>query len=200
MSNKRTWVNRLLGRFGALKRTDLRYKIIQSIGYLLYGRKIGYLSWWQHAGLSASVLLFHKGKLLIGQRRNMLDANGKYSGIGGFIEMERRETFETGLVREVWEETGIRLDPAKFTAANLLNMNMWYGDIYELRDMAQVGVTYVYHLTDDEVDQLVETDEMHNFVFADVATLDAMYAKGEMAFDGEYRKMRRAFDEGRNTP
>ena len=69
MSIKRTWANRLLGRYGALKRTDLRYRFIQSLGYLLYGRKIGYLSWWQHAGLSASVLLFHKGKVLIGQRQ-----------------------------------------------------------------------------------------------------------------------------------
>jgi 8-oxo-dGTP pyrophosphatase MutT (NUDIX family) len=200
MSTKRTWANRLLGRFGALNKTDLRYKVIQAVGYLLYGRKIGYLSWWQHAGLSASVLLFHKGKVLVGKRRNMLDANGKYCGIGGFIEMERRETFESGLVREVWEETRIRLDQSKLTPANLLSINMWYGDIYELRDMAQVGLTYIYHLTDDEAAQLEETDELHAFIWADAAALDDLFDKNMMAFAGEYRKMRRAFDEGRNTP
>jgi 8-oxo-dGTP pyrophosphatase MutT (NUDIX family) len=194
-------LNRWLGRWGALRKNSLRYRLVQALGWLLWGRPIGYLSWWEHAGVAAGVMLFHKGKLLLGRRRNVLEGTGKFSTIGGFVNLHDKEDFAQGLVREVWEETGLRLKSESFTLDNLVNFYIRHnGRLAEQPDSCHVGATYVYHLTDDEAAQIRESDEMHDFVYVDRAELEALIARGELAFPGAAVTMRRAFDRGLNVP
>ena len=196
---RQPWLNRKLGRLGALDPASWRYKLVCAAGWLLWGRPLGYLSWWPRAGRSAGAMLFNPaGQVLLGRRRNMVDGNGKYSWIAGFAN--HGETFAQALVREAAEETRMQLNAADFGSHNMFFMREIFNDIAELKGNAQVAVSYWLHLSPSQLEQLTETNEMHDFRWVDEAQLDSMFAAGELAFKGEYTTMKEGFKRGLNRP
>ena len=196
---KPTLFSRLMGGFATLDPKSWRYKLACMVGYLLWGRPLGYLSWWPHGARSAGILLFYKGKVLVGKRRGVDTAPGKYSTTGGFVNP--RETFAQGAVREVFEETGIVLLAVWFSHTNIF-------DIFERcihtavqKDFVHTAFSWIHHLTDEQAAQLLpETHEVSEFRWLDMAELEAMVAAGDMAFEHEVTRIRRAFAEGKHLP
>ncbi len=189
-----TKLNSKLGSFGVLKPSSLRYKFIQYLGYLLWGRKIGSLSWWPRAGRSSGVLLCNNGKILIGQRRNMTDQNSKFSWPAGYAD--KGENLAQGLSREIWEETRLKIGAENFNLDTLIAIREFYGDIAEMHETDSIALSYYYFLPDSELANIEETHEMHNFKWVDEAELDQIFNRGEMAYTGEYNIMKKSFKDG----
>lgn len=189
-----TKLNKALCGFGVLKPKSRRYKFVQALGYVLWGRKLGYLSWWPRAGRSAGVLLCNSGKILLGRRRNMHDGNGKYSWPAGFIN--RGETSAQGLSREIWEETRLKIPAEVFNVNTLFFIRERFGNIAEMHDSDTISLSYYYHLPDDQLQHIQETNEMHDFRWVDEAELDQMHQNGELAFESEYAAIKHGFKLG----
>lgn len=189
-----TRLNKALGDFGVLKPKSLRYKFMQYMGVLLWGRKLGYMAWWPRAGRSAGALLCNDGKILMGRRRNMLDGNGKYSWPAGFIN--KGETSAQGLSREIWEETRLKISAEHFTVDTLFYIRERFGNIAEMHDSDTISLSYYYHLPDSELANIQETNEMHDFKWIDEIELDKMHENGELAFESEYKAIKHAFKLG----
>lgn len=187
----RTRANKALGRFGALKPPSFRYKLVQLIGYLFWGRKLGYLSWWPHAGRSAGVIFTCNGRIVLGKRSAKLsDGCGKYSVIGGFVDSG--ETFAQGLVREVLEESGLVLDAALFNRPPDMMREMRIC-LREQYDFDQTAFYYVHALTPAQVAQLVPGAEVDQFILVDEAAYRTLIAEGQMAFRNEVSVIDEAF-------
>lgn len=189
-----TRLNKALGDFGVLKPQSLRYKFMQYMGYVLWGRKLGYLAWWPRAGRSAGALICCEGKVLLGRRRNMQDGNGKYSWPAGFIN--RGETSPQGLAREIWEETRLKIPAEVFNMDTLFFIRERFGNIAEMHDSDTISLSYYYHLPESEKANIQETNEMHDFRWVDQTELNAMRDNGLLAFESEYKAITYAFEKG----
>ena len=189
-----TKLNKALGDFGVLKPKSLRYKFMQYMGYVLWGRKLGYMAWWPRAGRSSGVLLCHKGKVLLGRRRNMMDGNGKYSWPAGFIN--KGETSGQGLSREIWEETRLKISAENFTVETLFYIREQFGNIAEMHDSDTISLSYYHHIDEAALADLQETNEMHDFKWVDESELDEMHQRGELAFGSEYKAIKHGFKLG----
>lgn len=187
-------INHFYGRFARLERASLRFKLLQLLSLILWGRKIAYASWWVHAARSSSVMLFKDGKLLLGRRANSLNGNLKYGIIGGFVD--DFESFAETTSREIREETGLIIPPAAFTTANLFCIDQRRSTITEQDDMPNVSAIYGYHISDDELKTLTTTNEFSEFIWADEAALDALHTNGELAFEHTYKVLKQAYAEG----
>ncbi|MBG0828214.1 NUDIX domain-containing protein [Planomonospora sp. ID67723] len=62
-----------------------------------------------HSVSVAGVIIDDQGRALLIQRRD----NGHWEAPGGILE--RDEDIESGLIREVWEETGLEVEPVALT-------------------------------------------------------------------------------------
>ncbi|MBA44627.1 MAG: hypothetical protein CMF62_11590 [Magnetococcales bacterium] len=191
MSNKKApkW-----GKQARLVRGSLRYKLMQGISKILWGRELGYLSWWYHASRAAGVIFHHNGKVLMGRRRGTLDASGKLSLIGGFVDDQ--ETSAEAVSREIWEETRLEIPASVFTNSPLFKHTEGFGDIAEMTEMAQVVVWYTYELSDEQVAALQLTEEVSEFVWIDPQNIETLNDAGEMAFSHHYNHTKEFFRRG----
>ena len=168
------------GKRARLVRGSFRYKLMQGISTVLWGRKIGYLSWWYHSSRAAGVIFHHNGKVLMGRRAGIIDASGKLSLIGGFVDGQ--ETSAEAVSREVWEETRLKIPAATFANSPLFAHTEGFGDIDEMTEMAQVVVWYTYELSDAEVAALQLTEEVSEYVWVTPQNLETLNDAGEIAF------------------
>ena len=182
------------GRYACLRPNSWRFKVVQLVSLLLWGRKPQYLSWWVHAARSSSVMMFKDGKLLLGCRANSFDGDKKYATLGGFVD--NFETFAQALSREIREESNMIIPPAVFTTRNLFCLDQRRSSISEQRDMPSVSAIYIYHPTDDEVAGMAPTHEVSAFKWVDEAELDDMYNQGALAFEHNYKLAKQAFAAG----
>jgi len=194
MSNNRTskW-----GKNARLVRGSFRYRLMQGISRLLWGREIGYFSWWYHSSRAAGVIFHHNGKVLMGRRQGVLDASGKLSLIGGFVD--GKETSPQAVSREIWEETGLKISPEVFERSPLFAHTEGFGNIAEMTEMAQVVVWYTYALSADQVAALQLTEEVSEYVWVTPQNIDALYTAGELAFIQHYQLAKRFLTEAANA-
>lgn len=187
--------NHFYGKHARIDSSSLRYKFMQALSLVLWGRKIEYMTWWQHAARSSSVMVFNKdAKLLLGRRDNSFDGNKKYSTIGGFVD--NFETFAQATSRELKEESGLIIPPSAFTTANLFCIDQRRSSIKEQSEMPSVSTIYVYHISDDELKNLHTTNEFSEFIWVNEAELDTLYNNNELGFDHNYKMAKQAFAEG----
>ena len=179
------------GKQARLVRGSFRYKLMQGISQILWGRKIDYLSWWYHASRAAGVIFHHNGKVLMGRRRGTLDAPGKLSLIGGFVD--NKETSPQAVSREVWEETRLKIPAEAFANSPLFAHTEGFGDIAEMTEMAQVVVWYTYELSDEQVAALELTEEVSEFVWVTPQNIETLNSQGEMAFWHHYNLTKEFF-------
>ena len=191
----RTRLNKALGKFGRLDAKSWRYKLIQLMGYLLYGRKIGYLSWWQHGSRTAGVIFTHKGKVLLGKRaHNIPDAPDTYGYVGGFID--GGETIRDGLVREIKEETGLELDASVFDRPPE-HINETLGvNITEQTNIDLLSMLFVQELTAEQVAQIRPLDETAYYIWATLEDVIAYDEKGQMGFPHQVQRIKEMYAKG----
>lgn len=189
---RRTKLNKAMGRHGRLSPDTWRYKFIQYLGYLFWGRKLGYLSWWQHAARSASVLFFHRGKLLLGKRSpNMPDRPNTYGLIGGFVD--DFETFAEGLSREVREECGLEIPPETFTREKMIKLTEASTSLSEQASIPLVEMLFIQTLTTEQKEAIRPTREITEFLWADINMIDDLQSRGLLAFQRERVNIEDAF-------
>lgn len=193
MTQKRTphkW-----GPRARLVRGSFRYRLMQGISYLLWGRKLGYLSWWYHSSRAAGVIFHHNGKVLMGRRAAVMDAAGKFSLIGGFVD--DKETSPQAVSREIYEETRLKIPAEVFENSPLFAHTEGFGDIAEMTDMAQVVVWYTYELSDDEVAALEFTEEVTEYMWVTPQNLEPLWdnGNGELAFWHHYKLAKKFFEQ-----
>ena len=184
----------MYGKYACLSLNSWRFKIIQLVGLILWGRKLQYGSWWIHAARTCSVILFKDGKLLLGRRANSFEGNEKYSTLGGFVD--NFETFAQAISREVYEESNMIIPPSAFTTRNLFCLDQRRSSISEQRNMPSVSAIYIYHPTEQELSRLGTTHEVSEFKWVDEAEFDAMHKKGTLAFEHNYKLGKQAFAQG----
>ena len=191
---KRTKLNKMLGKYGQLRPDSLRYKFIQNLGYILWGRKLGYLSWWPHAARTAGALFFHDGKLLLGKRAaTMPDRPNTYGLIGGFVD--DLESFAEGLSREIKEECGLDIPPENFAWKNLFKINDGISSLKEQADFSITQVWFIYHLSQEQVESLTPTEEVTEFLWVDQDMIADLNAHGQLAFQEQRENIEAAFAE-----
>lgn len=182
------------GKNARLVRGSFRYRLLQGISRILWGRKIDYFSWWYHASRAAGVIFHHKGKVLMGRRQGVLDAAGKLSLIGGFVDGQ--ETSAQAVSREIYEETRLSIAAEVFENSPLFAHTEGFGNIAEMTEMAQVVVWYTYGLSDEEVAALELTEEVSDYVWVTLQNIDTLRDNGDMAFIHHYRLAKRFLIEG----
>lgn len=91
-----------------------------------------------HIGMS--VILFHGGRVLLEQRSDC----GLWGLIGGGLELD--ETLATGALREVWEETGLRLDAARLRFFKLYDDPGRIGSFPDGNILRLISFCYTYEL------------------------------------------------------
>ena len=188
----RTRLNKALGKYGQLRPDGLRCKFVQQLGYLLWGRKLGYLSWWQHAARSSQVMFFHKGKLLLGKRAStMPDRPNTYSLIGGFTD--GFETFAEGLSREIKEECGLDIPPESFPWKNVFNIHDGTSSLTEQATICVTHVLFLYHLSAEQVARLTPTTEVTEFLWVDEKMISDLQSRGLLAFQSQREVIEKAF-------
>ena len=189
---QRTRLNKILGKYGQLRPDSLRYKLIQYVGYFLWGRKLGYLSWWPHAARTAGVMFFHDGKLLLGKRAaTMPDRPNTYGLIGGFVD--DFESFAEGLSREIKEECGLDIPPENFPWKKVFNVNDGVSSLKEQADFSITQVWFIYHLTAEQVENLTPTKEVTEFLWVDQDMIADLNAHGHLAFQEQRANIEAAF-------
>ena len=190
----RTTLNKMLGKYGQLRPDSLRYKFIQYLGYLLWGRKLGYLSWWPHAARTAGVMFFHDGKLLLGKRApTMPDRPNTYGLIGGFVD--DFESFAEGLSREIKEECGLDIPPENFTWEKHFHIHDGVSSLTEQAKFSVTKVWFTYHLSAEQVENLTPTEEITEFLWVDQDMIADLNAHGHLAFQGQRVNIEAAFAE-----
>lgn len=190
----RTRLNKALGRFGSLKPKSFRYKLVQALGYLLWGRKLGYLSWWPHAARSAGVILVCEGRIVLGRRSaQMTDGSGKYSVIGGFVDPG--ETFADGLIREIREECGLVLSASLFRRPPDM-LREFHVSIREQYNMDLTAFYYIQAITREQAAQLKPSAEVDDFILVDAAAYRSLVAADKLAFRNEVSVIDEALQKG----
>lgn len=188
----RTKLNKLLGRYGQLRPDSFRYKFIQYLGYLLWGRKIGYLSWWQHAARTSSVMFFHKGKLLLGKRSaDMPDRPNTYGLIGGFVD--GLETFAEGLSREIKEECSLEIPSESFRWKDVFNIHDGTSSLSEQATFPVTQAQFIYNLSTEQVNKLTPTKEVTEFLWVDADMIEDLQTRGLMSFQSQREAIEKAF-------
>ena len=132
------------GKYACISLKSWRFKVIQLVSLLLWGRKLQYASWWMHAARTCSVMMFKDGKLLLGRRANSFEGNEKYSTLGGFVD--NYESFAQATSREVFEESHMVIPPSAFTTANLFCLDQRESSISEQQNMPSVSAIFIYRM------------------------------------------------------
>jgi ADP-ribose pyrophosphatase YjhB (NUDIX family) len=99
-----------------------------------------------HSVSVAGVIIDDQGRALLAQRRD----NGHWEAPGGVLELD--EDITTGLLREVQEETGLRVEPVALTG------------VYKNMRRAIVALVFRCKIVEG---QLTETDETRAFRWVD---------------------------------
>lgn len=184
------------GKQARLVRGSLRYKLMQGISKLLWGREIGYLSWWYHSSRAAGVIFHHNGRILMGRRAGVLDKPGLLSHFGGFVDDQ--ETSPEAVSREIYEETRLKIPASVFENSPLFKHTEGFGDIAEMTEMSMVVVWYTYELSDEQVAALQLTNEVSEYVWVDDQhALEHLNNQGEMAFWQHYELAKEFFRRNR---
>lgn len=109
-----------------------------------------------HSVSVAGVVVDTAGRVLVIQRRD----NGHWEAPGGVLEQE--ETFEEGVAREVFEETGIRVAVDHLTG------------VYKNLSRGVVALVYRCHLLGRQ--QARETDESADVCWVPLDEIDSLMA------------------------
>lgn len=97
-----------------------RYTLAQKVLAVLFGRPWHYISPWMKAGTATCIVPICRDKILLARRAGEVEFAGCWSAIGGFVEVQRGETFPQAAVREFYEETGLPLKAEQFPPSPLL--------------------------------------------------------------------------------
>jgi 8-oxo-dGTP pyrophosphatase MutT (NUDIX family) len=159
-----------------------RYRAAQLCLRLLFGRSWHFISPWLQAGPAAGVVIFHDGKVLLHQRRGKIEQAGKWGVNGGYLDLSLQESFQAGIARELFEETGLQVLPSSF--GEPLWVTVLYGqEKLEMADHAGVGCWYAVQAPHDILPLVQNTEEAHNYRWATEADVMRMMAAG--AFNTE---------------
>ncbi|MBI1363560.1 MAG: NUDIX domain-containing protein [Proteobacteria bacterium] len=166
-------------------RNSLRYKLAQKILWLLFGVKEMYISPWQHTAVGTGGLLFHNGKLLLGQRAAHTASGGKFGVAGGYVDFEKGESPSEALVREAWEEAGIHLKPFTFDRDSIFHIDQVHDQFLEgeFDKFSRLDITFIRLLDDSEIQGMRDTEEMANWRFYTLPEVEDLHTQNILALD-----------------
>ena len=165
-----------------IRLNNWRYTVAQTVLRLLYGRKWHCISPWQVGGQAAAALMFFEKKLVMGLRAGQIEQAGKWWVVGGYCDLHKQEAPHQTVVREIWEEVGLKISAENFGLDNLFYYTQIFGKtMLELDDECHICLFYTYNLNTEEYAQLTpkeETQELGLFTYAQVLE---MTQKGQIA-------------------
>lgn len=170
-----------------------RYRLAQWCLRLIFGpRKNPYfISPWQNAGATAAVFMHYDKKILFGLRAGNVEYVGKWSHVGGHVDMDLKETFAEAAIREAQEETGIDISdimpPTPFDTAIIHEV-----EYKELSNMSVVKQAFFVPLSKYHVEKLKPTEEMSDYKFLSFDEYQEMLEKNMIV--GNKRFQKRAFE------
>ncbi len=116
----------------------------QSCGFILY----------LNPSIAAAAIIEYQGKILFIQRANEPE-KGKWDVPGGFVD--RHETAEQALQREIQEETGLELRSFQYLCS--------FPNIFPYRGIQYHVVDLFYSVTVDDLSKLILGDEALNYLW-----------------------------------
>jgi 8-oxo-dGTP pyrophosphatase MutT (NUDIX family) len=176
-----------------------RYTLGQWVLRLLFGRRWHHISPWAMAGVGAGLVVIWNGKALIHQRRGPIERVGTWGFNGGYLELTQHETFTQGLAREVFEETGLRIDPAS------LGTPYWVAILYNqskimMANHTGVACWFAVKASKNILPLVRESDEAHNFKWATLAEIETLHQQGQLASMETYQAFTGAFAHAKTAP
>lgn len=180
-----------------------RYTVAQTVLRLLFGRKHHYLSPWCNAGVGAAVIILNPegDKVLLQQRAGKVENAGKWGTFGGFLNLEDTEDFPTGLTREFFEETGVRLNPKSFAQPDYVNI-LHKHPMHMHWQYSWVAAWYFRAMPEDFIESLSPSDEVSAYKWVAEAEFQTMWRKGEISGikENHYGSTMRAFQKAAAGP
>ncbi|RYG60198.1 MAG: NUDIX hydrolase [Alphaproteobacteria bacterium] len=160
-----------------------RYSLAQLLLRLLYGRPWHFIAAWPKVGPSAVIFPVNNGRVLLAQRAGEIEHIGCWSGIGGFLELPKKESFAEGVAREFYEETGCHLNVAKLpTAPHALYMS--YGQVKQEEASSDIVCGFYYASAPANlIDHLHTQEETSAFAWFDATQCREMIATGKIPPD-----------------
>lgn len=143
-----------------IRHNSWRYKFAQWILTRLYGRKWHFISPWQGSGQSAAICFFYKKKLLMALRGGNIEAAGKWWIIGGYCDLHDNESIYKTVVREAWEEVGLKLPEDTFGPDDIFSyMQIFNKTMLELDNECHNCLFFTYELSKAQFEQLKPLEE-----------------------------------------
>jgi ADP-ribose pyrophosphatase YjhB (NUDIX family) len=161
----------------------IRYNIAQFLLKCLYGRPWHFIGAWPMAGVAAVVFPVHNGRVLLTQRAGKVEYVGCWSGIGGFVEIMKDETYPRGAAREFWEETGLKLDAARFPDAPTFTLLTFHQEKKTESDVKVAVAYYAFEAPENLTDKLTLQEETAAFGWFTEEECRAMIADGRIPAD-----------------
>lgn len=182
-----------------------RYTLAQKVLSLLFGRPRHFISPWTMAGTAVVMLVVNGNKVLLGQRGGVVESAGRWSGLGGFVELDRDETFAQALCRELEEETHLRLNPARLAPSPDMAFFAHHQAKHEISDMHTMCAYYVFSVPATFTQKLQITDEARDYRWFTEAEVEAMIADGRIPPEFEdlhqaARELFRRLNKGEKFP
>ena len=128
-------------------------------------------------------LFVNKGRVLLAQRAGAVEHVGCWSGIGGFVSLKDGETFAQGAAREIYEETGIRLDPRHYPASPHMAFLSYHQEKHEQTDYCAAVGYFIFEAPANLTERFATTDETSAFCWFDAADVEAMIVDGRIPAD-----------------
>ncbi|MBI1308348.1 MAG: NUDIX domain-containing protein [Proteobacteria bacterium] len=170
-----------------------RYSLAQWLLRGLFGRPWHSISPWLKAGPAVAILVTNKGRVLLAKRGGRIEHVGCWSSIGGYVEVSAAENFPQAIVREFYEETGFRLDPAQFNLSpTLAYLNHGLQKIEEANASAVVGY-YLVSADASLLSRLSPQEETTDFAWFTEEQCRAMLAEHQIP--AEFTDLHLALEE-----
>lgn len=160
-----------------------RYTLAQKVLSLLFGRPWHYISPWQKAGIAAVLILTSNNRVLLGQRGGDVEYVGCWSGIGGFVELGKNETFAQALCREMLEETELAIDHTRFPPSPQLSYMVYGQQKNEEANTCAAAGYYIFNVPASFADKFHITEEVTAYQWFTEKEVEAMIADGRIPAD-----------------
>lgn len=137
----------------------------------------------QKTHLGANVLIVHKDRLLLEKRRD----SDTWGMIGGGVK--KTENAIDAIVREVWEETGLKISAEKFQKLGIYDEPKRVAAYHDGSIWKMVVVAYVLNLEDEpNITVSSESKELRFFTREELKEIDIVVTHSDIVEEGFINK------------
>ena len=157
-----------------------RYSLAQLALWALFGRRWHFISPWSMVGVGAGVAFLSPNgqRVLIQQRAGKIENVGQWGTFGGYVNTQQHEPIVQGMVREVYEECGLRLDPSNFPASAPYTPVVYGSEKIAMAQHNGVAFFWYAYTDDNIIERMQVTEEVSAYRWVTLQELENMWDDG----------------------